>query len=155
MNAGESVPDATQRTGANFIEACVRAGFVAAAFAAATLATRVSGSVELQVLATAAAISLLAVPPLIRRRSRKQSDRPAPPPEAGRPQTVPLAGLTPRQDEAVTLAAAGLRQTEIAESMGISIHQVRNLLSQARRRTGAGTTRELIAIAMTQRIPFS
>ncbi|HST42355.1 MAG TPA: helix-turn-helix transcriptional regulator [Conexibacter sp.] len=62
------------------------------------------------------------------------------------------APLTPRQRDAVALAAAGLRQAEIAERMGVSIHQVRRLLQQGRERVHARTTRELVAWAMMQGI---
>jgi DNA-binding CsgD family transcriptional regulator len=55
------------------------------------------------------------------------------------------AVLTPRQLEAVALARAGLRHGEIAQELGVSVHQVRRLLRQARERTGASTTRELVA----------
>jgi DNA-binding CsgD family transcriptional regulator len=56
--------------------------------------------------------------------------------------------LTPRQLEAVELTAAGLRHAEIAERLGVSIHQVRRLLRQGRERVHASTTRQLVAWAM-------
>jgi DNA-binding CsgD family transcriptional regulator len=64
---------------------------------------------------------------------------------AGAPQ---LPGLTPRQSEVVGLVAGGMRHAEIAEQLGISVNQVRRLLQQARERTGASTTRELVAQAL-------
>lgn len=53
--------------------------------------------------------------------------------------------LTPRQAEVVRGLAAGKRQREIAEDLRISVVQVRRLTRQARERTGARTTAELVA----------
>lgn len=68
---------------------------------------------------------------------------------------APRQALTPRQTEAVALAVQGLRHAEIAERMGISIHQVRRLLRQGRERVHARTTRELVAWAMMEGIVAS
>lgn len=59
-----------------------------------------------------------------------------------------LPGLTPRQSEVVQLVAGGMRHGEIAETLGISVNQVRRLLQQARERTGTSTTRELVALTL-------
>lgn len=101
----------------------------------------------------ATALVLLVIPQFFCLYSRLgRAELPAAPTAAS---SIPNADgslhLTRRQSEAVELAAAGLRQAEIAERMEISIHQVRNLLRQARQRNGAGTTRELVARSMATR----
>lgn len=54
--------------------------------------------------------------------------------------------LTSRQLEVALLLRDGLRQTEIAVCLGISVRQVERLLGAARQRAGAGTTSELVAL---------
>lgn len=56
--------------------------------------------------------------------------------------------LTPRQVEVTTLLANGLRHQEVADQLGISVHQVRRLIRQARERAGARTTAELVAMSL-------
>ncbi|MDO8213858.1 helix-turn-helix transcriptional regulator [Conexibacter sp. CPCC 206217] len=121
------------------------------------------------------AAGLLAIPPLlaalVARAGRATTrDEPVPPNTAGsmssddiepvlfladappRPAATDGSPLTPRQLEAVALTAAGLRHAEIAERLGVSIHQVRRLLRQGRERVDASTTRELVAWAMMRGI---
>lgn len=54
--------------------------------------------------------------------------------------------LTPRQLEVTLLVRDGLRQTEIAACLGVSVRQVERLLRAARERVGARTTSELAAM---------
>lgn len=54
--------------------------------------------------------------------------------------------LTARQLEVTLLLCDGLRQTEIAECLGISVRQVERLVGAARERVGAATTGELVAM---------
>jgi DNA-binding CsgD family transcriptional regulator len=61
------------------------------------------------------------------------------------PVLVTAEALTPRQREVVGLAASGLRHAEIAAELAVSVHQVRRLLREARERTGARTSQELVA----------
>jgi DNA-binding CsgD family transcriptional regulator len=60
--------------------------------------------------------------------------------------------LTVRQLEAVLLARDGLKQAEIAVSLGISPRQVERLLSEARARAGAATTSQLVAMVVTDHL---
>jgi DNA-binding CsgD family transcriptional regulator len=53
--------------------------------------------------------------------------------------------LTPRQAEVAAMLARGMRHGEIAEELGVSTSQVRRLIRQARERTGARTSAELVA----------
>jgi DNA-binding CsgD family transcriptional regulator len=105
------------------------------------------------------AAGLLAIPPLLAAlvaRAAEPADAveaPLPataPPTATPPHPADPSPLTPRQLDAVALTAAGLRHAEIAERLGVSVHQVRRLLRQGRERVGASTTRELVAWAMTR-----
>jgi DNA-binding CsgD family transcriptional regulator len=54
--------------------------------------------------------------------------------------------LTARQLEVTLLLRDGLRQTEIAACLGISVRQVERLIGAARERAGAATTSELVAM---------
>jgi DNA-binding CsgD family transcriptional regulator len=54
--------------------------------------------------------------------------------------------LTPRQEQVVKLAADGMSDKEVARYLGISIYTVREHFIAARRRAGAATRYELIAI---------
>lgn len=71
------------------------------------------------------------------------------PPRA--PQSAPRSAsqLTARQLEVSLLLRDGLRQTEIAVCLGISVRQVERLVGAARERAGAGTTSELVALLTT------
>lgn len=69
------------------------------------------------------------VAPAIRRRGRGPSSR-----------------LTARQLEVTHLLRDGLRQTEIAACLGISVRQVERLIAAARERVGAVTTTQLVAM---------
>lgn len=97
--------------------------------------------------ASAAALGLVVLPlvaaAIVARLDARVRENVAP-----APPRVVAEGLTPRQREAVELAASGLRHAEIAARMGISIHQVRRLLREARERTGARTSRELVASSL-------
>jgi DNA-binding CsgD family transcriptional regulator len=69
----------------------------------------------------------------------------APPPAAQRtPRST--SPLTARQLQVTLLLRDGLRQTEIASCLGISVRQVERLLGAARARAGATTTSELVAM---------
>lgn len=108
---------------------------------------------QLSWTAPATALVLLVVPQffcLVSRRGHTESQV-TPTTVTYAPDAAEDLHLTRRQSEAVEHAAAGLRQAEIAERMEISIHQVRNLLRQARERNGAGSTRELVARSMATR----
>jgi len=63
-------------------------------------------------------------------------------------QRTPLSTsrLTARQLQVTLLLRDGLRQTEIAGCLGISVRQVERLLGAARERAGATTTSELVAM---------
>lgn len=61
-----------------------------------------------------------------------------------RPQ--PASRITARQLEVTLLLRDGLRQTEIAACLGISVRQVERLLLAARERVGAATTTQLVAM---------
>lgn len=63
----------------------------------------------------------------------------------GRPRARGTAGLTPRQLEVVLLLRDGLQQSQIAEALSISRRQVERHVSDARARTGARTSAELVA----------
>ena len=54
--------------------------------------------------------------------------------------------MTARQLQVTLLLRDGLRQTEIASCLGISVRQVERLLGAARERVGAITTNELVAM---------
>jgi DNA-binding CsgD family transcriptional regulator len=57
--------------------------------------------------------------------------------------------LTTRQLEVTLLLRDGLRQTEIAACLGISVRQVERLLASARERVDAATTTQLVAMLAT------
>lgn len=59
--------------------------------------------------------------------------------------------LTPRQAEVSAMLAQGMRHGEIAEELGVSTAQVRRLIRQARERTGARTSAELVARSLVDR----
>jgi len=63
-----------------------------------------------------------------------------------------LAGLLLGIALGVALARDGLRQTEIAACLGISTRQVERLLSEARTRSGAATTSQLVAMLVADGI---
>jgi DNA-binding CsgD family transcriptional regulator len=63
-----------------------------------------------------------------------------------------LGRLTTRQLEVALLVRDGLRQAEIALCLGISPRQVERLLHEARARTGASTTSQLVAMLVTGRL---
>lgn len=65
-------------------------------------------------------------------------------PLARRPR--PASRLTARQLEVTLLLRDGLRQTEIAACLGISVRQVERLLAAARERVQAATTTHLVAM---------
>lgn len=52
--------------------------------------------------------------------------------------------LTPRQTQVLLLVCEGLRHAEIAECLGITTKRVRDLLRDARERTNAATTAQLV-----------
>ena len=58
----------------------------------------------------------------------------------------PASRLTARQLEVTLLLRDGLRQTEIAACLGISVRQVERLLLAARERVDAATTTQLVAM---------
>jgi DNA-binding CsgD family transcriptional regulator len=60
--------------------------------------------------------------------------------------------LTSRQLEVALLARDGLLEGEIAACLGISVRQVERLLHDARERSGAATTSELVALLVTGRL---
>jgi DNA-binding CsgD family transcriptional regulator len=60
--------------------------------------------------------------------------------------------LTARQLEVALLARDGLLQSEIAACLGISRRQVERLLGDARERTGAATTSQLVAMLVRSRL---
>jgi len=61
----------------------------------------------------------------------------------------PTSKLTARQLEVALLLRDGLRQTEIAECLGISSRQVERLIAGARERAQAATTAQLVAMLAT------
>jgi DNA-binding CsgD family transcriptional regulator len=63
-----------------------------------------------------------------------------------RRRTRPASRLTARQLEVTLLLRDGLRQTEIAACLGISVRQVERLLLAARERVDAATTTQLVAM---------
>lgn len=60
--------------------------------------------------------------------------------------------LTARQLEVALLARDGLRQAEIAAALGISARQVGRHLEEARQRSGAATTAQLVAMLVEGRL---
>jgi DNA-binding CsgD family transcriptional regulator len=68
------------------------------------------------------------------------------PPSAAQRTPRPASRLTARQLQVTLLLRDGLRQTEIAACLGISLRQVERLLGAARERVGATTTSELVAM---------
>lgn len=74
------------------------------------------------------------------------------------PQTAPTVkrrhghALTARQLEVALLVRDGLHYAEIAACLAISRGQVENLIGQAKRRVGAKTTSELIAMLVQDRL---
>jgi DNA-binding CsgD family transcriptional regulator len=58
----------------------------------------------------------------------------------------PASRLTARQLEVTLLLRDGLRQTEIAACLGISVRQVERLIAAARERVHAATTTQLVAM---------
>ena len=77
------------------------------------------------------AVAALPVPAEPRRRAPRLRHRPR---------------LTARQLEVAMLLRDGLHQAEIARCLGISARQVERLVEEGRKRVGAGTTAELVAI---------
>lgn len=67
-------------------------------------------------------------------------------PPAARRAPRSASRLTTRQLQVTLLLRDGLRQTEIAACLGISVRQVERLLRAARERVGASTTSELVAM---------
>jgi len=67
-------------------------------------------------------------------------------PRAARRAPRPTSRLTARQLEVTLLLHDGLRQTEIAACLGISVRQVERLLGAARERVGVATTSQLVAM---------
>lgn len=88
-------------------------------------------------------------PPLATDRAQSTrtstSARPTARPRA-RTAAAPGRGLTSRQLEAVMLVRDGLKQAEVAISLGVSPRQVERLLTQARERAAAATTSQLVAM---------
>jgi DNA-binding CsgD family transcriptional regulator len=89
--------------------------------------------------------------PGVPRRVRNLASSPAPAPEpdgvaSTKPRSKRGEWLTARQLEVAFLVRDGLHQDEIASCLSISRRQVERLLEQARERTGAATTGELIAM---------
>lgn len=76
--------------------------------------------------------------------TRPASAVPATTTRARRPR--PASRLTARQLEVTLLLRDGLRQTEIAACLGISVRQVERLLAAARERVQAATTTHLVAM---------
>lgn len=75
------------------------------------------------------------------------------PAEAGRRADRAAAlNLTARQLEVVLLARDGLRQSEIAACLGISTRQVERLIGDAKRRSGAHTLSQLVAMLVSARV---
>lgn len=62
-----------------------------------------------------------------------------------------MSGLTPRQVEALTLAARGLSVAETAEHMGVSSRSAEKMLAGARNQLGARTTAAAVYRAMVYR----
>jgi DNA-binding CsgD family transcriptional regulator len=82
--------------------------------------------------------------PYAYRQKRQTPPRPKRPGDRDR-----SSRLTPRQLEAALLARDGLKQPEIAITLGISPRQVERLLTEARERAGAATTSQLVALLVT------
>jgi DNA-binding NarL/FixJ family response regulator len=61
-----------------------------------------------------------------------------------------LADLTPKQIEVLRLLAGGLERKEIAERMGIGEETVKSHLAEARRRLGARTSAQAVAIGVAK-----
>lgn len=101
-------------------------------------------------------------PPILPPRGKVTSRNPP----ATRPRTAPGArdqaaappvsaraiNVTPRQLQAIALAAEGLRHAEIAECLGITAGQVTRLLAQARKRLDLTTNQQLVAWAIQAEI---
>lgn len=100
--------------------------------------------------APAAAAALLLLPLGLHRVFRGLADgSKATPADLANPtmRLAPVPGmLTPRQVEVTELLAEGYRHQEVADRLGVSVHQVRRLIRQARERAGARTTAELVAM---------
>jgi DNA-binding CsgD family transcriptional regulator len=87
-------------------------------------------------------------PPLVRVAAIQFGEQPAPDLAAERlREPKPAVGkLTSRQMEVALLLRDGLHQNEIAACLGISTRQLERLCNEARKRSGAATTSELIAM---------
>ncbi|HEX6526452.1 MAG TPA: response regulator transcription factor [Streptosporangiaceae bacterium] len=84
-----------------------------------------------------------------RRSGGKPSPRVAPGPEAGKPQAPgdPLARLTEREREVVTLVAAGLSNDEIAAKLVVSPLTAKTHVSRAMTKVGARDRAQLVVFA--------
>lgn len=60
----------------------------------------------------------------------------------------PTGALSPRERAVMSLAADGLTNAEIAERLGLAEHSVRNVEMFAKRRLGARTRRQAMALAV-------
>jgi len=69
--------------------------------------------------------------------------------------SAPAMSLTARQAEVLQLAARGLSGKQIAHHLGISVRTVEDHFSAMRRRTGARTQCELIALAVAAGLVMS
>jgi DNA-binding NarL/FixJ family response regulator len=70
------------------------------------------------------------------------------PAQAERAYDSELADLTPKQVEVLRLLAGGFERKEIAERMGIGEETVKSHLAEARRRLGARTSAQAVAIGV-------
>jgi LuxR family quorum sensing-dependent transcriptional regulator len=59
-----------------------------------------------------------------------------------------VSALTPREVEALRLAALGLTDAQIAHEMGISAHHVAHVVASARHKLGAASRTQAVAIAV-------
>jgi DNA-binding CsgD family transcriptional regulator len=64
------------------------------------------------------------------------------------PAPPPVAGLTPAERRVVRALAAGSAPKAIAHEWGLSLHTVRTHIKRAKRKTGARTLNELVAISV-------
>ncbi len=101
------------------------------------------------------AAGAVALPPLAALALRRRED-PGPPVPAGAPSpaVVPapreeppawVAALSPRQRQVLALLGTGLRQAEIAQRLGLSVHQVAYDVRRSRELSGLPTTRAVLA----------
>jgi DNA-binding NarL/FixJ family response regulator len=70
----------------------------------------------------------------------------------GRPHTPAVLRLTPREAEVVQLAAAGLRNKQIAARLGIGEGTVRNHLHDVYEKLGVATRTEMGLLARAKRL---